>query len=92
MVEEHTETVNELVVSDVPIGVPEGTFEGVFADGSLAYVEDLLPGRVSVVSCGQVVNWDFWWSEKKSFVIIICDHIKVRGKHIVHFFSGLETM
>lgn len=70
MVEEHTETVNELVVSDVPIGVPEGTFEGVFADGSLAYVEDLLPGRVSVVSCGQVVNWDFWWSEKNIFVII----------------------
>lgn len=58
VIEEHAEVMYELVVSNVPIGVPQGSLEGELADGGLADVQHLLPGRVAVISRCYVVHRD----------------------------------
>jgi hypothetical protein len=56
--EEHAEAVDEFVVANVPVRVPQRPFEWEFADGRLAYVQHLFPRSVPVVARREVVNWN----------------------------------
>ena len=63
MVEEDTQVMYKLVVSYVPVGVPQRAFEGELAYCGLANVQDLLPRCVAVVSSRKVVYRDLRLSE-----------------------------